>query len=118
MEGLAGSQWWQPDEVVVDAVRRGRVDWSTLEEHEQCWVVASLSEDGLGTAPIAEMCSCSQRQVKRLRARILTQQMRIAIRAVRQRDEAREAAATARRRLAVVTLERDELRAVFSWKGR
>ena len=69
--------WWEPDQNEVDAVMAYRLRLRDLTEESQCYVVAELSELGMTTASIAERMRCSQRQVKRIRSRVLTQQMRL-----------------------------------------
>lgn len=84
----AEAHWWEPDPVVLDAVMDGRLAFRDLDLDSQSWVVAELSERGLTTLLISEKLKCSQRQVKRVRARTLTQQMRLVARLTGERDVA------------------------------
>lgn len=66
---------WIPDEAVVDAVLDGRMSYRDLAVEDSRWVVASLSHRGYSVADIAEWLRCSTRQVKRIRAELVTQVM-------------------------------------------
>lgn len=107
------SQWWEPDEEVLCAVIDGRYRLADMDETEQCWVVAELSERGWSTLRISEAMRCSQRHVKRLRAKVLTQYMRRVCRAAAELRVQRERAERAERDVLVVRRERDELRGLF-----
>lgn len=111
--GEVTSQWWEPDEEVLCAVIDGRYRLADMDETEQCWVVAELSERGWSTLRISEAMRCSQRHVKRLRAKVLTQYMRRACRAAAELQVQRERAERAERDVLVVRRERDELRGLF-----
>lgn len=107
------SQWWEPDEEVLCAVIDGRYRLADMQETEQCWVVAELSERGWSTLRISDAMRCSQRHVKRLRAKVLTQYMRRVCRAAAELRVQRERAERAERDVLVVRRERDELRGLF-----
>lgn len=111
--GEVTSQWWEPDEEVLCAVIDGRYRLADMDETEQCWVVAELSERGWSTLRISEVMRCSQRHVKRLRAKVLTQYMRRVCRAAAELRVQRERAERAERDVLVVRRERDELRGLF-----
>lgn len=111
--GEVTSQWWEPDEEVLCAVIDGRYKLADMDETEQCWVVAELSERGWSTLRISEAMRCSQRHVKRLRAKVLTQYMRRVCRAAAELRVQRERAERAERDVLVVRRERDELRGLF-----
>lgn len=111
--GEVTSQWWEPDEEVLCAVIDGRYRLADMDETEQCWVVAELSERGWSTLRISEAMRCSQRHVKRLRAKVLTQYMRRVCRAAAELRVQRERAERAERDVLVVRRERDELRGLF-----
>lgn len=66
---------WIPDEMVVEAVLDGRLTYATLSTEDSRWVVASLTHRGNSVAEIAEWLRCSTRQVKRVRAELVTQVM-------------------------------------------
>lgn len=66
---------WIPDEAVVDAVLDGRKEYADLGREDSRWVVASLTHRGYSVAEIAEWLRCSTRQVKRVRAELVTQVM-------------------------------------------
>ena len=111
--GEVTSQWWEPDEEVLCAVIDGRYRLADMDETEQCWVVAELSERGWSTLRISEAMRCSQRHVKRLRAKVLTQYMRRVCSAAAELRVQRERAERAERDVLVVRRERDELRGLF-----
>lgn len=100
------TRWWEPDTHVVEAVRAGRLGLADLDACERSWVVASLSEAGCPVTDIAAWLGCSTRQVKRIRALVLTQQIRLV---VRERHRAEQA--ERRRQEAVAQAQRlgDEL---------
>lgn len=107
------AEWWEPDEVVLEAVRQGRIRLSEIESTEQSWVVARLSESGWSTLQISEALACSQRQVKRIRARVLTQQFRRVWRLEAERERLEQALARAERNVVILRQERDGLRELF-----
>jgi len=107
------TEWWEPDEEVLRAVMDGRYRLADMGETEQCWVVAELSERGWSTLRISEAMRCSQRHVKRLRAKVLTQYMRRVCRAGTEVEMQRERAERAERDVLVIRRERDELRGLF-----
>lgn len=107
------AEWWEPDEHVLSAVIERRYRLSDMEETEQCWVVAELSERGWSTLHISEAMRCTQRHIKRLRARVLTQYMRRVCRLGAELQQQRERAERAERDVLVVRRERDELRGLF-----
>lgn len=111
--GEVASQWWEPDAEVLRAVMEGRYRLSDMAETEQCWVVAELSEMGWSTLRISEAMRCSQRHVKRLRAKVLTQYMRRVCRVGAELQQQRDRADRAERDVLVVRRERDELRGLF-----
>lgn len=111
--GEVMSEWWEPDEEVLRAVMDGRYRLADMGETEQCWVVAELSERGWSTLRISEAMRCSQRHVKRLRAKVLTQYMRRVCRAGAEVELQRERAERAERDVLVIRRERDELRGLF-----
>lgn len=115
--GEVMSQWWEPDSEVLRAVMEGRYRLSDMEETEQCWVVAELSELGWSTLRISEAMRCSQRHVKRLRAKVLTQYMRRVHRSGSEVQFQRERAERAERDVLVVRRERDELRGLFGGRN-
>lgn len=111
--GEVMTEWWEPDEEVLRAVMDGRYRLADMGETEQCWVVAELSERGWSTLRISEAMRCSQRHVKRLRAKVLTQYMRRVCRAGTEVELQRERAERAERDVLVIRRERDELRGLF-----
>lgn len=95
------SSWWVPDEHVVDAVVAGRMCLADLDASDRSWVVATLSEAGHPVTDIAGWLGCSDRQVKRIRALVLTQQMRLVV-----RERGRAEHAERRRQEAVAHVQR------------
>lgn len=86
---------WAPDEMVTDAVLDGRRDYASLSAEDARWVVADLTERGYSSRQIAGWLVCSQRQVKRLRAELVTRVMRAFVRASLDRADAERRRAAA-----------------------
>jgi len=110
---ICESEWWEPDEVILDAVRAGRLTLADIGTTDQAWIVARLSERGWSTLEISEAMACSQRQVKRIRARVLCQQFRRVIRFEEEQERLEMALARAERDVVILRQERDELRRVI-----
>lgn len=111
------AEWWEPDEVILDAVCARRVQLADIDATDQCWVVARLSERGWSTLEIAEAIACSQRQVKRIRAKVLTQQFRRVMRLEGAQEQLEQALARAERNVVILRQERDQLRGVLGRGG-
>lgn len=66
---------WTPDEMVTEAVLDGRRSYQDLSVEDSRWVVAELTHQGHPVSQIAAWLGCSTRQVKRVRAELVTQVM-------------------------------------------
>lgn len=79
MSDAGGVIHWVPDDMITDAVSHGRVMGRDLAPEDERWVVASLSEKGWSSREIADRLGRTPRHVKRLRAEVLVQVMRLLI---------------------------------------
>lgn len=79
MSEAGGMVHWVPDDMITDAVSHGRMAGRDLAPEDERWVVAELSEKGWSTRDIADRLGRTQRHVKRLRAEVLVQVMRLLI---------------------------------------
>ncbi len=91
-----------PDDHVTEAVLDGRRDYRQLSMPDSRWVVAELTHRGYSVREIAGWLKCSTRQVKRVRAELLTEVMGLLA-------EERERAAQAERRFANVRRDNSRL---------
>lgn len=89
-------QAWNPDPMVTESVIDGRRDYYNLGVEDRRWVVADLTHRGYSAARIGEWLGCSMRQVKRLRAELVTQVMMALVDQVREAEAAHRSAAALR----------------------
>lgn len=79
---------WGPDDQVTEAVLAGRRQYADLSLEDSRWVVADLTHRGYSVAEIAGWLRCSARQVKRVRAELVTQVMEALLREQRRAGDA------------------------------
>lgn len=77
MSQPGGTIHWHPDEVIPRAVAEGRLTGSRLSPEDERWAVAALSEKGWSVKQIASRLERTPRHVKRLRAELVVQVMRL-----------------------------------------
>lgn len=77
MSQPGGAIDWRPDEVIPQAVADGRLKGSRLSPEDERWAVAALSEKGWSVNEIASRLERTPRHIKRLRAELAVQVMRL-----------------------------------------
>lgn len=75
VQPLAKPMAWTPDPMLAAAARAGGVRLLDLEPVDRCWLVASLTVEGLTAEEIAARTGCRLRKIRYVRADPLTTMM-------------------------------------------